>query len=205
MSGVRILILSFGMPRGTSLAAALWAAERDLKTPTTGFMVLSLSGRALIGALGGVGNNQVFAAREVRRWAIMAAALANGRQQRHQGMARRAAMDYVAAQYGATAVGNPFAVLTAVVAPAILTNACSVLALGTSNRLARVVDRTRVVTGKMTSLTTGTPEFDAWLGQRRRLEVRAQLLLKALRRFYASLAAFASAALLLVISSVLAL
>src|SRR5712675_133135 len=65
MSGVRILILSFGMPSGTSLAAALWEAERDLKTPTTGFMVLSLSGRVLIGALGGVGNNQVFAAREV--------------------------------------------------------------------------------------------------------------------------------------------
>src|SRR6266478_42033 len=84
MSGVRILILSFGMPRGTSLAAALWAAERDLKTPTTGFMVLSLSGRVLIGALGGVGNNQVFAARDGGRWAIMAAALANGSQQRHQ-------------------------------------------------------------------------------------------------------------------------
>jgi len=45
-----------------------------------------------------------------------------------------------------TAAGNnPFGVLTSVVAPAILTNACSVLALGTSNRLARVVDRTRVV------------------------------------------------------------
>ena len=40
---------------------------------------------------------------------------------------------------------NPFAVLTAIVAPAILTNACSVLSLGTSNRIARVVDRTRVV------------------------------------------------------------
>ena len=39
--------------------------------------------------------------------------------------------------------GNPFAVLTAIVAPAILTNASSVLALGTSNRLGRVVDRTR--------------------------------------------------------------
>ncbi len=34
---------------------------------------------------------------------------------------------------------NPFAILTAIVAPAILTNACSVLALGTSNRLGRVV------------------------------------------------------------------
>ena len=30
---------------------------------------------------------------------------------------------------------NPFAVLTAVVAPAILTNACSVLSLGTANRI----------------------------------------------------------------------
>src|SRR5882762_6249037 len=52
MSGVRILILSFGMPRGTSLAAALWATERDLKTPTTGFMVLSLSGRVFNWSIG---------------------------------------------------------------------------------------------------------------------------------------------------------
>ena len=44
---------------------------------------------------------------------------------------------------------NPFAVLTAIVAPAILTNASSVLALGTSNRLARVVDRTRVVAAEL--------------------------------------------------------
>src|SRR5712671_4476973 len=90
MSGVRILILSFGMPRGTSLAAALWAAERDLKTPTTGFMVLSLSGRVLIGALGGVGNNQVFAARGGRslgyygggfsEWWQSAAAPGNGEE-----------------------------------------------------------------------------------------------------------------------------
>src|SRR5271165_3376471 len=45
----------------------------------------------------------------------------------------------------AIVANNPFAVLTAIVAPAILTNASSVLALGTSNRLGRVVDRTRVV------------------------------------------------------------
>ena len=43
-----------------------------------------------------------------------------------------------------TSVGNnQFAVLTAIVAPAILTNASSILALG--NRVARVVDRTRIV------------------------------------------------------------
>ena len=52
-------------------------------------------------------------------------------------------------QYTTTLGSNPFGVLTSVVAPAILTNACSVLALGTSNRLARVVDRTRVVAGEL--------------------------------------------------------
>ena len=38
---------------------------------------------------------------------------------------------------------NPFAVLTFIVAPAILTNASSVMALGTSNRFARAIDRAR--------------------------------------------------------------
>ena len=37
---------------------------------------------------------------------------------------------------------DPFSILTIVVAPAVLTNASSVLALGTNNRLARVADRT---------------------------------------------------------------
>src|ERR1051325_8333934 len=44
---------------------------------------------------------------------------------------------------------NPFAALTIVAAPAILTNASSVLCLGTANRLARVVDRTRVVSAEL--------------------------------------------------------
>jgi hypothetical protein len=40
---------------------------------------------------------------------------------------------------------NPFTALGAIAGPAILTNACSILALGTSNRLARVLDRTRAI------------------------------------------------------------
>ena len=75
---------------------------------------------------------------------------------------------------------NPFAVLTAVVAPAILTNACSVLCLGTGNRIARVVDRTRVITAEIASLEVGTSEYQVRLSQLERLQVRAQLLLKAL-------------------------
>ena len=38
---------------------------------------------------------------------------------------------------------NPFAVLSLIVAPAILTNASSVLIMSTSNRLARGADRAR--------------------------------------------------------------
>jgi hypothetical protein len=89
---------------------------------------------------------------------------------------------------------NPFAVLTAVVAPAILTNASSVLCLGTGNRIARVVDRTRVITAEMSALEPGTPDYHVRLTQLERLKVRAQLLYRALRILYASLGSFAAAA-----------
>ncbi len=104
---------------------------------------------------------------------------------------------------GAAISGSPFAVLTAVVAPAVLTNASSVLCLGTSNRLARVVDRTRVVTSQLASLPPASPDCLPWADQLQRLQVRAQLLLKALRLLYGSLGAFAAAALFSVIGSLL--
>lgn len=99
---------------------------------------------------------------------------------------------------------NPFAVLTAVVAPAILTNACSVLSLGTANRIARVVDRTRVVIASRSSLATGGPEYKAYSRQLGQLQTRGMLLRRALRMFYASLGAFAASALTAVAGSVLA-
>lgn len=99
-----------------------------------------------------------------------------------------------------TSGGNPFAVLTAVVAPAILTNACSVLALGTSNRLGRVVDRTRVVARELAGLEPGA-NYEAWAAQLPGLRVRTQLLVRALRAIYTSLGLFASAALVSVAGS----
>ena len=99
--------------------------------------------------------------------------------------------------------GNPFAVLTAVVAPAILTNASSVLALGTGNRLARVVDRTRVVAKELAALEPGDPQYPSWVTQLERLQFRAQLLVKALRVFYASLGLFAAAALASVVGAII--
>jgi hypothetical protein len=103
--------------------------------------------------------------------------------------------------------GNPFAVLTAVVAPAILTNACSVLALGTSNRLARVVDRTRVVARELAALEPGASshsqdDYGSWAAQLTGLQVRTRLLVKALRVIYGSLGLFATAALVSVLGSI---
>ena len=99
---------------------------------------------------------------------------------------------------------NPFAVLTTVVAPAVLTNACSVLCLGTSNRIARVVDQSRVAAAALRALAPHSPERGRWEKQFAVLRVRARRLLWALRLFYAALGAFATAALIAVIGSAIA-
>ena len=99
---------------------------------------------------------------------------------------------------------NPFAVLTAIVGPAILTNASSVLALGTSNRLARVVDRTRVVARELASCEPGSPGYQMWAAQLGPLQLRAQFLVRALRLFYVGLGLFATSALVSVCGSIAA-
>jgi hypothetical protein len=100
---------------------------------------------------------------------------------------------------------NPFAVLSLMVAPAILTNASSLLIMSTSNRLARAVDRARELSKQL----EGTSEFTGPEAQRRLRELgtaeqRALLLLRVLRSFYTSLGAFASAALISLLGAVLA-
>ena len=89
---------------------------------------------------------------------------------------------------------NPFAVLTAIVAPAILTNASSVLALGTASRLGRVVDRTRIVARDLAGYTPDSSEHRAWMAQLQALRTRSQMLVRALSLFYAALGLFASSA-----------
>ena len=92
--------------------------------------------------------------------------------------------------------GNPFAMLTAIVAPAVLTNASSVLSLGTSNRLARVVDRTRQIAALLSGLERSGEEHAFQMRQMDALHIRGQLLFRALRSFYGSLGGFAASALL---------
>jgi hypothetical protein len=104
----------------------------------------------------------------------------------------------------ATFADSPFAALTVVAAPAILTNACSVLALGTGNRIARVVDRARFLTAQLSGSDLEDRRRAVYRDQLEGLQVRAQLLLRALRWFYTALGAFAASALSAVIGSAVA-
>jgi len=91
---------------------------------------------------------------------------------------------------------NPFTALTIVVAPAILTNASSLLCFGTANRLARVMDRTRAVSAQLAGEGLNEGNRAMYEHQLRGLEVRWNLILRALRCFYMSLGSVAAAALI---------
>jgi Protein of unknown function (DUF2721) len=99
---------------------------------------------------------------------------------------------------------NPFAVLTLIAAPAVFTNASSVLTLGTGNRLARVVDRTRVIARELHTAPKGDESAQLWLQHLDRLERRGALLLRAMRFFYGAIGAFAAASLVSVLGASLA-
>jgi hypothetical protein len=99
---------------------------------------------------------------------------------------------------------NPFAVLSFIVAPAVLTNASSVLAMSTSNRLARAVDRARELSKQLEATTElTTPQAERRLGELAFAEQRTLLLLRALRAMYAALGGFASATLVSLLGAVL--
>jgi len=99
---------------------------------------------------------------------------------------------------------TPFAVLTLIAAPAVFTNASSVLTLGTGNRLARVVDRTRVIAREMEANPAAAESAHLWVRHLDRLERRGALLLRAMRSFYAAIGAFAAASLVALLGASLA-
>src|SRR5260221_3709502 len=101
--------------------------------------------------------------------------------------------------------GNPFAVLSLIVATAILTNASSVLTMSTSNRLARAVDRARELSKQLEeSGYLSSPEAIRRLRELSAAEQRSLLLLSALRSFYVALGGFASATLVSLLGAVVA-
>lgn len=101
-----------------------------------------------------------------------------------------------------TSDGGPFAALSLIAAPAILTNACSVLILSTSNRLARTVDRARLLVGQIESSPPGTAL--ELVEAQRSAESRAIVLAKAIRLAYGALGGFAGAACVSVFGAVAA-
>ena len=98
---------------------------------------------------------------------------------------------------------NPYTILTAIVAPAILTNACSVLCMATGNRVARVVDRTRTLAAELSRLQPQDPDYETRIRQMERLRVRNHLLYQALRLQYSALGSFAASAIISVLGAAL--
>jgi uncharacterized protein DUF2721 len=98
---------------------------------------------------------------------------------------------------------NPFGILTFIVAPAILTNASSINTLATSNRLARAIERARVISSQIEE-DEGEPDSAAEvrLTLLRYAEKRTKLLVRALTAFYVSIGAFAAASLISLLGAV---
>jgi hypothetical protein len=91
---------------------------------------------------------------------------------------------------------NPFAVLTFIAAPAVLTNASAVMSLTTSNRLARAVDRARALVKELADEQHKGDSLQTF--RVREVEVareRAGLLIRALGFFQLAYGGFAAATL----------
>ncbi len=99
---------------------------------------------------------------------------------------------------------SPFAVVTFIAAPALLTNASSVLAMSTINRMLRTRDRMHDL--YMKSQTGGVTDEESvhLVEQVDRVEKQATLLLGALRSIYVALGAFVSSTLVTLLGAGLA-
>lgn len=99
---------------------------------------------------------------------------------------------------------SPFAVLTFIVAPALLTNATSMLAQSTINRLLRTRERMAQFLAKSEKGVESDEAGELLLQQVDRAEAQAALLMRALFSIYLALAAFAGATFITLLGVVLA-
>jgi hypothetical protein len=103
---------------------------------------------------------------------------------------------------GSSPSTNPFTLLSLIAAPAVLTNAASLLVLSTSNRFARAIDRARALVVHLKSAhAAADPETPIRFRQLHRAEQRSLLLLASLRLFYLSIGCFAFASLVSLIGA----
>lgn len=99
---------------------------------------------------------------------------------------------------------NPFAVLSLIAAPAILTNAASVLAQSTSTRFLRAAERMRALSSRLETESKTPAQVELALTQVNRVERQAMMLLTALHAAYLALGSFASASLISILGAALA-
>jgi Protein of unknown function (DUF2721) len=101
-------------------------------------------------------------------------------------------------QVAAQSTTSAFGVLSLIVAPAILTNACSVLIMSTSNRVARAVDLSREVGRELDAVSSGdsSAESRRQLDEMSAAHARSILLVRSLRALYTALGGFSAATLL---------
>jgi hypothetical protein len=99
---------------------------------------------------------------------------------------------------------NPFGMLTFLVAPAILTNASSIIALSTSNRFGLAIDRVKSIVAEQSQLASAHDSAAAIrTGHLRLAERRVLLLVRALTVFYLSVGSFAAATLVSLMGTIL--
>jgi hypothetical protein len=101
-------------------------------------------------------------------------------------------------------ISNPFATLSFIAAPAVLTNAASVLAMSTSNRFLRASERIRALAARLDSGAETDAVRTMLIVQVERVERQSVLLLHGLGGAYIALGSFASASLISILGAALA-
>ena len=99
--------------------------------------------------------------------------------------------------------GNPFAILTFISAPAVLTNASCVLLFGTGNRYGRAIDRVHELSDMIAKGDLSEVELRLRIRQLDTSEVRTLLIVRALSSFYSAVAGFVASTLVSLIGAVL--
>jgi Protein of unknown function (DUF2721) len=99
---------------------------------------------------------------------------------------------------------NPFAILTFISAPAVLTNASCVLLFGTGNRYGRAIDRMHELSEMVEKGSAlDEPEQRLRIRQLEAGETRTLLIVRALTCFYTAVAGFVASTLVSLIGAVL--
>lgn len=103
-----------------------------------------------------------------------------------------------------TITQSPFAVLTFIVAPALLTNATSVLAMSTINRMLHTRERMQKLYEKSEEAKLSPEDAERLVIKVNRVERQAVVLLRSLHAIYVALGAFAAATLVTLLGASLA-